>query len=148
MNDEFFMSAALHQAELAAENNEVPVGAVIAKENNIIASAFNHPIGLHDPTAHAEVLVLREAAKKIGNYRLVDTTLYVTLEPCMMCVGAMVHARVARVVFGASDPKSGALGGVCNGLDLSCFNHRFEFSSNVLADPCGAILKDFFKERR
>lgn len=148
MSDELFMQAALEQAHLAAEQNEVPVGAILLADNNIIARAYNQPITLNDPTAHAEVLCLRAAAKKINNYRLVNTTLYVTLEPCLMCVGALVHARVARVVFGASDPKSGALGGVVNAMNLAGFNHRFQVDNAVHGEQCSQLLKDFFRARR
>jgi len=148
MDDHLFMSHALEQANIAEQRGEVPVGAVLVHENKIIAKACNQPIGHCDPTSHAEILVLRDAAKKQNNYRLIDSTLYVTLEPCLMCVGAMVHARIARCVFAASDPKSGALGGVFNALDNKAVNHVFAVNSGVMEDECSALLKHFFKQRR
>lgn len=148
MDDHFFMSLALEQANIAEQQGEVPVGAVLVHDNKVIASACNQPISHCDPTAHAEIVVLREGAKTQNNYRLIDTTLYVTLEPCLMCVGAMVHARVARCVFAASDPKSGALGTVLNALDNKAVNHKFEVCGGVMAEQSSALLKNFFKKRR
>ncbi len=148
MDDHFFMSHALEQANIAEQRGEVPVGAVLVHDNKIIASAYNQPIAECDPSAHAEVLALRAGAKTNNNYRLPGTILYVTLEPCLMCVGAMVHARIARCVFAASDPKSGALGTVLNALDTKAVNHSFAVTSGVMADQCSSVLKHFFKQRR
>lgn len=148
MTDSDWMQQALAQAKLAAEKGEVPVGAVLVYQNQVIASAYNQPIAEHDPTAHAEVVVLRQAAKILKNYRLLDTTLYVSLEPCAMCAAAMVHARIKRVVYGASDPKSGAIESVMRLLDQPHFNHQIDYQGGVLAEPCGQVLKDFFKGRR
>ena len=127
---------------------EVPVGAVIVKDGVVISVAHNQPIGRHDPTAHAEINALRAAAQSVGNYRLVGCTLYVTLEPCAMCAGAMMHARLARVVYGATDPKTGACGSVVNLFAEKKLNHQTELEGGVLADECGNILSSFFAERR
>ena len=148
MNRDDFMRAALDQARLAFEAGEVPIGAVIVIGDEIIARAFNQPIGAIDPTAHAEVLVLREAARVIGNYRLVDATVYVTLEPCLMCVGALVHARVREVVFGAAEPKTGALVSTLRGLDTPGLNHRFEVTGGVCEEECRDIIQQFFRVKR
>ncbi len=143
------MKRALVQATLAAEHEEVPVGAVlVSAEGEILAEAHNQPIRLCDPTAHAEILVLRQAAKKIKNYRLLETTLYVTLEPCPMCAGALVYARVKRLVFGAYDPKAGACGSVYNIVNDARLNHRLEVVGGVLAEEALALLKEFFERRR
>ena len=142
------MEKALELASKAESLGEVPVGAVIVKDNELIGEGWNHPIENHDPSSHAEIEALRAAGKKLSNYRLPETTLYVTLEPCLMCVGAMIHARVSRVVFGASDPKTGALGGAIDLLEVSQPNHRFLVQSGVLEDECSAMLKAFFKARR
>ena len=143
------MQRALEQAQQAAVENEVPVGAVLVDaDNQLIAAGYNRPITRHDPTAHAEVVVLREAAQKIENYRLVDTTLYVTLEPCVMCVGAMIHARVKRLVYGATEHKTGAIESRTNLLEQALFNHKIIVQSGVLAEPCANILSDFFARRR
>ncbi|WP_052299092.1 tRNA adenosine(34) deaminase TadA [Thermodesulfatator indicus] len=143
------MKMALEEASLAAEDEEVPVGAVLVSEKGeILAKAHNKPISLCDPTAHAEILVLREASRKIGNYRLLGTTLYVTLEPCPMCAGALVYARVKRLVFGAFDPKAGACGSVYNIVNDARLNHRLEVLGGVLADEALALLKSFFKKKR
>ena len=148
-DDEFFMKKALHLARQAAEMGEVPVGAVlVGEEGEILAEAFNQPISLRDPTAHAEILALREGARKLGNYRLLGTTLYVTLEPCPMCAGALVYARVKRLVFGAFDPKTGACGSVYNIVRDERLNHRLEVSGGVLEEEARALLQRFFKERR
>jgi tRNA(adenine34) deaminase len=147
-HDEIWMREALTLAQKAEAEGEVPVGAVIVRGGEIIGRGWNHPIAAHDPTAHAEIIALRAAAQQLENYRLTDTTLYVTLEPCAMCAGAMVHARVGRLVFGASDPKAGAAGTVFNLVQASALNHRLEVTSGVLADECGAILKRFFESRR
>lgn len=146
--DDKFMREALRLAAGAAELGEVPVGAVVVKDNEIIGRGFNQPIGNHDPTSHAEIMALRDAAKKLGNYRLIDCTLYVTLEPCAMCVGALLHARVARVVWGAAEPKGGACGSVVNLPAEPKLNHHAEFVGGVLADQSRAILQAFFRQRR
>lgn len=146
--DEHWMRLAMALASEAEARGEVPVGAVLVKAGELIASGFNHNIGLHDPSAHAEMLCLREAGRLIENYRLLDTTLYVTLEPCAMCAGAMVHSRIGRLVFGARDEKTGAAGTVLNLLQHSAFNHQVEISSGVLAEACGAQLSEFFRRRR
>jgi len=147
-NDEQFMQHALALAKKAELEGEVPVGAVIVKDNAIIAEGWNQPIQLNDPTSHAEIMCLRYAAKKLNNYRLNNTTLYVTLEPCAMCVGAMIHARIERLVFGAFDPKAGAVKSVFQLLDDPRFNHVVKWTSGVLSGECAAILKAFFKARR
>jgi tRNA(adenine34) deaminase len=148
MTDAEWMQAALMLARRAAASGEVPVGAVLVQGESLLAQGWNQPIAAHDPTAHAEVMVLRTAGHALGNYRLADTTLYVTLEPCLMCVGAIVHARVARVVFGAFDPKSGAVASCMHGFDANGLNHRVESTGGVLAEECGQLLKQFFRERR
>ena len=142
------MSAALEQAQIALAAGEVPVGAVLVVGDQIIARAFNQPIGANDPTAHAEVLVLREAARVLRNYRLTDATVYVTVEPCLMCVGAMIHARVREVVYGAAEPKTGALVSTLNALESPGLNQRFAVTAGVLEDECRAIIQDFFREKR
>jgi len=147
MRDDF-MRAALDQARLGLQAGEVPIGAVLVIGDRIVARAFNQPIGAVDPTAHAEVLVLRGAARAIGNYRLTDATVYVTVEPCLMCVGALVHARVREVVYGAPEPKTGALVSTMKGLDMPGLNHRFAVTSGVLEDECRAIIQEFFREKR
>ena len=143
-----YMQLALGLALEAANNGEVPVGAIVVKNDVIIGRGSNAPIGLHDPTAHAEIIAMREAAKYLDNYRLVDCTLYVTLEPCAMCSGAILHARIARLVYGASDPKTGACGSVVNLMKEPKLNHHTEVISDVLAEECGAVLTAFFKQRR
>ncbi len=142
------MQLALDLARQAAKNGEVPVGAIIVKDSVIIGRGSNAPIGLHDPTAHAEIIAMRQAAQHLGNYRLVDCTLYVTLEPCAMCSGAMQHARIAKLIYGASDPKTGACGSVINLMDELKLNHHTEVVGGVLAEDCGAVLTAFFKQRR
>ena len=146
--DAHWMGLALVQARLAAADGEVPVGAVVVKEGQLIATGRNAPIGSHDPTAHAEVVALREAARVLGNYRLDGCTLYVTLEPCVMCSGAMLHARLERVVFGAADPRTGVAGSVLNLFGHIQLNHQTRVTGGVLAEPCGQLLKDFFKPKR
>jgi tRNA(adenine34) deaminase len=148
VNDEHWMRHALTLAEHAAEEGEVPIGAVVVLGDVVIGEGWNRPIGSHDPTAHAEVVALRDAARHLGNYRLTGATLYVTLEPCLMCAGAMVHARVGRLVFGASDPKRGAAHGDCAALQLPGLNHRIEVEGGVLEAECGARLQEFFRARR
>ena len=145
---EAFMREALALAAQAADAGEVPVGAVVVKDGEIIGRGYNRPISSADPTAHAEIVALREAAARLGNYRLTGCDLYVTLEPCVMCVGAMVHARVARIVYGTRDPKTGACGSIVDLPALATFNHHGAFEGGVLAEECGAMLKRFFAERR
>ena len=142
-----FMRLALAQAAFARAAGEVPVGAVVVLDGGVVGRGYNHPIGTSDPTAHAEVLALREAARAIGNYRLSGAILYATVEPCLMCVGAMVHARVATVVYGVADPKGGAVRSLLDPSTLP-LNHRFEAIDGVLADECRQILQEFFRERR
>jgi tRNA(adenine34) deaminase len=146
--DAVFMQQAILAAQQARALGEVPVGAVVVKNDEVIAIGFNQPIGGHDPTAHAEIAALRAAAQVLGNYRLPGCTLYVTLEPCAMCAGAMLHARLKRVVFGATDPKTGACGSVLNLFAEEKLNHHTELSQGVLAEECGMLLKSFFAERR
>jgi tRNA(adenine34) deaminase len=146
--DETYMRIALELAQQAALAGEVPVGAIIVKDGVIIGRGGNAPIESHDPTAHAEICAMRDAAQHLGNYRLVDCTLYVTLEPCAMCAGAMQHARIARLVYGARDPKTGACGSVINLMDEPRLNHHTEMTDGVLAQECGAVLSAFFAERR
>ncbi len=146
--DRQFMQQALEQAELAALAGEVPVGAVIVHNGQVIARAFNQPITNHDPSAHAEMLVLRQAALSEKNYRLPGTTLYVTLEPCTMCAGAMLHARVDRIVYGTADPKTGAAGSVLDVFSSKQLNHQTVIEGGVMGQECGQLLRDFFKERR
>jgi tRNA(adenine34) deaminase len=147
MHDEF-MRAALEQARLGAAAGEVPIGAVLVVNDRIISEAFNQPIGLLDPTAHAEVLVLREAARALGNYRLTDATVYVTVEPCLMCVGALVHARVRELVYGATEPKTGALVSTMRALEQPGLNHRFAVTGGILESECRSIIQKFFWDRR
>ncbi len=146
--DAHFMQLALAQAQLAALAGEVPVGAVLVKDGVVIASGFNHSIGLHDPAAHAEMQALRAAGIALQNYRLPDCELYVTLEPCAMCAGAMLHARLARVVYGARDPKTGVAGSVLNLFDQEKLNHHTSLTGGVLADECSTMLSQFFAHRR
>lgn len=148
MTDDVFMRAALDQAALAREAGEVPVGAVVVLDGCVVASGFNCPISRHDPTAHAEIVALRKAAKILGNYRLPECELYVTLEPCSMCVGAMIHARLKRVVFGAADPKTGACGGVVDLFSQKELNHHTTVKGGILEEECSLLLKTFFSERR
>ncbi|SFC85316.1 tRNA adenosine(34) deaminase TadA [Collimonas sp. OK412] len=148
MRDAIYMQQAISQARNAWALGEVPVGALIVKEGQVIATGFNQPIGNHDPTAHAEIMALRAAATILGNYRLPGCEMYVTLEPCAMCAGAMLHARLARVVFGASDPKTGACGSVLNLFEQERLNHHTELTAGVMAEECGTLLKEFFAERR
>ncbi len=142
------MQQAISQAHNAWALGEVPVGALIVKDGQIIATGFNQPIGTHDPTAHAEIMALRAAATILGNYRLPGCELYVTLEPCVMCAGAMMHARLARVVYGATDPKTGACGSVVNLFEQERLNHHTELTGGVMAAECGNLLQEFFASRR
>lgn len=146
--DLFWMQRACELAQRAAAEGEVPVGAVLIRNDEVLAEGWNRPINANDPTSHAEINVLRTAAAKIGNYRLLDTTLYVTLEPCVMCAGALIHARVARVVYGAIEPKTGADVSVFNLLSDTRHNHRLDVVGGVMADECSALLQNFFAERR
>jgi tRNA(adenine34) deaminase len=146
--DQAFMRLALDQARNAWLLGEVPVGAVIVREGRVIATGYNRPIGDSDPTAHAEIVALRQAAQLLGNYRLPDCTLYVTLEPCAMCAMALLHARIARVVFGARDPKTGAAGSVLDLFAHVGLNHHCSVQGDVEAADCGALLQEFFRERR
>jgi len=145
---QYWMEKALRLAHKAEQAGEVPVGAVIVKDNQLLAEGWNQPIISHDATAHAEIMAMREAGKKLDNYRLTDTTMYVTLEPCSMCVGAMIHARIASVVYGAAEPRTGALGGAFNLLEASQHNHIFEVEAGVLAEESKSLLQNFFLSRR
>jgi tRNA(adenine34) deaminase len=142
------MAAALKEARRGLGAGEVPIGAVLVIGGRIVARAYNQPVGAVDPTAHAEVLVLREAARLVGNYRLTDATVYVTVEPCLMCVGALVHARVREVVYGAAEPKTGALVSSARALDTPGLNHRFAVTGGVLEDQCRDLIQGFFREKR
>lgn len=146
--DRAMMRLAIDQARNAWAVGEVPVGAVVVREGRVLATGYNQPIGAHDPTAHAEICALRAASALLANYRLVDCDLYVTLEPCVMCAGAIMHARVRRVVYGARDPKTGAAGSVVDLFADTRLNHHTEVSGGMLADECGALLSAFFAERR
>lgn len=147
-DDEYYMSLALQQAGVAAENGEVPVGAVLVLPDGRHFAAHNAPISMHDATAHAEMQVIRAACDATSNYRLTGSSLYVTLEPCTMCAGAIVHARIARVIYGARDPKTGAVESLYGILDDTRLNHQPEVTAGLLADACGALLKEFFRQRR
>ena len=147
-DDENFMAAALELAREAGALDEVPVGALVVLDGEIVGRGFNQPIRRRDPTAHAEIMALRDAAARLGNYRLPGATLYVTLEPCIMCAGAIMHARVGRVVFGARDPKTGAAGSVVDLFAEDRLNHHAEIEGGVLAESCGALLSSFFAARR
>jgi tRNA(adenine34) deaminase len=142
------MSAALEQARLGLAAGEVPIGAVLAIDNTIVSRAFNQPIGAVDPTAHAEILVLRDAARAIGNYRLTEASVYVTLEPCLMCVGALIHARVREVVYAAAEPKTGALVSIARLLDIPQLNHRFEVTAGVREAEARDLIQQFFRDKR
>lgn len=148
MTDFDYMRLALELAGQAEQIGEVPVGAVVVKEGEIVGRGFNTTISRHDPSAHAEIVALRDAARHLGNYRLVGCELFVTLEPCVMCVGAMFHARIARVVYGARDPKTGAAGSVLNLFTTVHLNHHARIEGGVLAEECGAVLSNFFARRR
>jgi tRNA(adenine34) deaminase len=147
-DDVAFMREALAQAALAEAAGEVPIGAVVVADGAVVGRGFNRPIGAADPTAHAEILALREAARAIGNYRLTGVRLYVTIEPCLMCVGAMVHARVGTLVYGVPEPKAGAVTSALGALNHPSLNHRVEVVSGVLADECRELLQRFFQARR
>jgi len=142
------MRAALDEAERSRVAGEVPIGAVVALHGDIVGRAYNQPIGASDPTAHAEVVAIREAARRVGNYRLTGAILCVTVEPCLMCVGAMVHARIGTLVYGAAEPKSGAICSTVRAGELPGLNHRFEVVSGVLEEPCRELIQAFFRQRR
>ena len=146
--DQQYMLMAIEQAQLAAQSGEVPVGAVLVRDGQVISKAFNKPIANHDPSAHAEMLALREAALAEENYRIPGSTLYVTLEPCAMCSGAMLHARIDRVVYGAQDPKTGAAGSVLDIFSSKQINHQTSVEGGIMSEECGQLLRDFFKGRR
>jgi tRNA(adenine34) deaminase len=148
MSRESFMEAALEQARLASAAGEVPIGAVLVIEGQIVARGFNQPITSCDPTAHAEMLVLRDAARIVGNYRLTDADVYVTLEPCLMCVGALIHARVKDVIYGAAEPKTGALVSTVRSLDTPGLNHRFAVTGGVLEADARDLIQEFFRGKR
>lgn len=148
LDDQFFMREALSQAEAAGCLGEVPVGAVVVRDSVVVGRGFNSPIGDHDPTAHAEVAALRDAARRLGNYRLPGCELFVTLEPCAMCAGAIMHARIARVVYGAKDLKTGVHGSILDLFAEPRLNHHAEVVGGVLAERCGRLLSDFFATRR
>lgn len=143
-----FMRAALEQAARAREAGEVPVGALVVVDGAVIGEGFNQPIASHDPTAHAEIVAMRRAAARLGNYRLTGATLYVTIEPCQMCVGAMIHARIARLVYGASEPKAGAIESAMRAHEHPALNHRMEVTGGVLAAESRELMQAFFRERR
>ncbi|HQR84687.1 tRNA adenosine(34) deaminase TadA [Polynucleobacter sp. es-EL-1] len=146
--DRQFMQQAIEQAKLAAAAGEVPVGAVLVQDAQVISTGFNQPISNSDPSAHAEMMAIRSAAQALSNYRLPGSTLYVTLEPCAMCAGAILHARIDRVVFGAIDPKTGAAGSVLDVFSEKRINHQTQVEGGVMGQECGQLLRDFFKERR
>ncbi len=146
--ENFFMKQAFKQAKLALEKEEVPVGAILVKNDEIIGTGFNQSVSLNDPSAHAEIIALREASKKLKNYRLTHTTMYVTLEPCTMCVGALIHSRVEKIVFAATDPKSGVVVSNSNLLDKKFFNHKIKYSHGLYAKKSSNLLQEFFLKRR
>ena len=148
MTDEHWLEAALAEAELARDAGEVPVGAVVVYEDKIVGRGRNRNISDHDPTAHAEIIALREAGRALGNHRLIGCELFATIEPCAMCAGAMVHARLRRLVYGASDPKAGAAGSVMQVMNHPALNHKMEVRPGVLADRCAQLLQQFFQSRR
>jgi tRNA(adenine34) deaminase len=147
-NDEHWLTQAIALARRAEQVGEVPVGAVIVLDNKVIGEGWNQPISACDPTAHAEIVALRHAAKTVSNYRLVNATLYVTLEPCVMCLGAIIHARIKNVVYGADDPKAGAIKSAFELLVANRFNHHLEWQNGICADECATLLKNFFEKRR
>ena len=148
LHHERFMELALEEARRGFAAGEVPIGALLVVDDEIVARAFNQPVGAVDPTAHAEILVLREAARKAGNYRLTTATVYVTVEPCLMCVGALVHARIRELVYGAPEPKTGAIVSALRGLDSPGLNHRFAVTSGVLEMQGGELMRQFFQAKR
>lgn len=146
--DTYWMQQAIQLANQASQEDEVPVGAVLVLDDEIVGVGYNRPISHQDPTAHAEIIAMREGAAKLGNYRLLNTTLYVTLEPCLMCAGAMVHARIDRLVYGALDGKAGAVASMMQALDQPFLNHRVKHAGGLLADQCGGLLSEFFRNKR
>ena len=148
MDDPDFMRAALEQGRQARERGEVPVGSVVVVDGAIVGTGFNQPISSHDPTAHAEIVALRDAARRLGNYRLPGATVYVTIEPCQMCVGAMIHARVARVVYGTREPRAGAIESAMQAHEHPGLNHRMTATGGVLEQECRALIQGFFQDRR
>jgi tRNA(adenine34) deaminase len=142
------MSQSIEEAKRARDAGEVPIGAIVVLDGEVIGRGFNQPISSGDPTAHAEIVAIRAAAQRLGNYRLTDATLFVTIEPCLMCVGAMVHARIGRLVFGATEPRTGAVVSTVRGVELPGHNHRFEFASGVREEECRSLLQEFFREKR
>lgn len=146
--DLFWMQRAIELARQAEQHGEVPVGAVLIRDDTIIGEGYNSPICRHDPTAHAEIVALRDAAQRTGNYRLLNSTLYVTLEPCVMCVGALVHARVSKVIFGAHEPRTGAAGSVFDILQSPAHNHHVQVQGGLMQEECAAIMTGFFRKRR
>jgi tRNA(adenine34) deaminase len=148
MTDDEYMAMAMELARAAWQAGEVPVGAIVVLDGEIVGRGFNQPISSHDPSAHAEIMALRDAGQRIGNYRLPECSLYVTLEPCAMCAGAIMHARIKRIVFGAADPKTGAAGSVVNLFQETRLNHHTDIEGGVLAEECGDLISGFFRERR
>ena len=146
--DQFWMQRALELASLAEQQGEVPIGAIVVKDEQVIGEGYNAPISLHDPSGHAEIIALRQAAQRLGNYRLLNCTLYVTVEPCLMCVGAMIHARIKALVYGAPEPKTGAVSSAFEILNSPKHNHQVQIRQGVLAEQCAAVLKNFFQARR
>ncbi len=146
--DQHWMAHALQLAQQAATQGEVPIGAVLVMDGDIAGEGYNHPIASSDPTAHAEIIALRQAATRVGNYRLLNSTLYITLEPCAMCAGAIIQARVARVVYGAGDSRAGACGSIFNILESERLNHRAQVEGGVLGEACAELLRSFFRSRR
>jgi tRNA(adenine34) deaminase len=147
-DDERFMRAALELATSGGEHGEVPIGAVVVRDGAVIGEGFNQPIAAHDPTAHAEIVAIRDAARRVGNYRLTGSTMYVTIEPCQMCVGALVHARVARLVYGAREPKAGAIDSAMRAHEHPSLNHRLVAVGGVLEGECRSVIQEFFAGRR
>lgn len=148
MNDDEYMAMAIELARSAWQAGEVPVGSIVVLDGEVVGRGFNQPISQHDPSAHAEIMAMRDAGRKIGNYRLPECSLYVTLEPCAMCAGAILHARVKRIVYGAADPKTGAAGSVVNLFQEPRLNHHTVIEGGILAQECGELISDFFRERR
>ncbi|MCB1647731.1 MAG: tRNA adenosine(34) deaminase TadA [Pseudomonadales bacterium] len=148
ISDDFWMARALALAAEAAASEEVPIGAVVVRDGEVIGEGFNQTLTLRDPTAHAEIIALRRAAEKAGNHRLVNCELFVTVEPCTMCAGALVHARIARLVYGAAEPRAGAVASSARVLDNPGLNHKVKITSGVCADQAGRLMSDFFKQRR
>lgn len=148
ISDDFFMACALAEARQAQGVNEVPIGAVVIVDNQIVGAGYNQPIGQRDPTAHAEIMALRAAARRVGNYRLVNATLYVTIEPCVMCAGAIVNARIKRLVYGATEERFGAVSSLFQLCTHSSLNHQVEVTSGILAAECRALMQAFFRQRR